>query len=350
MIGPKLTTPLVALGLLVLPATPSMAFCHWFGRCAKPAPTTTFYAPVVAAPVVQQPTVVNYVPQTAYRSVVVNRPVVTMVPQAACGPCGQTTVMRPVTTMVAQQQLVPYTTCRPVVMASPVTVGYAPVAAPIASVAPAPMLSAPMAAPASPCCGSGNATPQPSLSGYAPQPMAPLAGTYAADSALATPLSPTPYPAGSVNPSGAPGTTLNSLTPTPSPSLSSAAPVAPATPAAPAYTPPASQPPQTFAPNGNGQYGNGSQGTEQHSTPNGGLYSPPSNEPQSRMLLPPAGSNTPSNSTGTRLQGPDPETNGDRITAIPLRSNYSVRQASLVVPAAHGEKPQSDDGWRPAAE
>ena len=48
---------------------------------------------------------------------IVNRPVVTMMPQAGCDACGRaTTVMRPVTTFVAQQQLVPYTTFRPVAM------------------------------------------------------------------------------------------------------------------------------------------------------------------------------------------------------------------------------------------
>ena len=44
MIGRKLTGTLVAFAMVALPATPSQAFCHLFGRCAKP--TTIFYAAV----------------------------------------------------------------------------------------------------------------------------------------------------------------------------------------------------------------------------------------------------------------------------------------------------------------
>ena len=118
MIGRKLTSTLVALAFVAIPATPTQAFCHLFGRCK---PTTTFYTPVVAAyapaapTCCARPTVVNYMPQTAYRTVYVQRPVTSYVAQPACDACGRsTTVMRPVTSYVAQPQLVPYTTYRPV--------------------------------------------------------------------------------------------------------------------------------------------------------------------------------------------------------------------------------------------
>lgn len=340
MIGRKLTGTLVAFAFVAIPATPSQAFCHLFGRCAQP--TTTFYAPVpVAAPVAPtccpQPTMVNYMPQTAFRSVIVNRPVVTMMPQSGCDACGRpTTVMRPVTTFVAQQQLVPYTTFRPVAMpvaqpccgSTPVTVGFAPAVS-----------AMPMAAPAAPCCGA-TATPAPSLSNFAPAtmvapaPAAPCCGATSTPTPSLSSYSPAPTtttvipstsaPLGSyapsTTPSGTPGSTLQSLTPTPDPSLN----------AAPLQTPPSTPSPNsTFAPSGS---------------------TPPSTsepQPQSRMLLPPS---TPAPSaTSNRPTGLDPEDNGDRTTAIPLRGGYTVRQASLIVPIK-AEKPAADDGWRPVAE
>lgn len=356
MVGRKLSASLVALGLVALPAAPAQAFCHLFNRCAKPV-TTTFYAPVpvVAAPA---PTVVNYMPQTAYRSVIVNRPVTTMVAQPACDPCGRaTTVMRPVTTFVPQQQLVPYTTFRPVVtaVAAPVTVNYAPApvvaaAAPaccgatpaptLSNYAPAPVMAAPAAAP---CCGAS--TPTPSLSGYAPSPqtstllppatLPPAASPSPLATAPATTtFSPPPAP-------GTPGSTLQSLQPHPDPSLNPPA----SQPAAQSQSPATGTPP-TFAPNGgvNGN-GNGNGTTPQNST------SEPAASPQSRMLLPPLGG-TPSGSTSSLRETPrglDPETN-DRTTAIPLRRGYEIRQASLVVPSAPVQKPAADDGWRAVSE
>jgi hypothetical protein len=355
MIGRKLTT-LVAVATVAIPAAPSQAF---FGHCCKKQPTTTFYAPVAAAPVVApvcpQPTIVNYMPQTAFRSVIVNRPVVTMVPQPSCDACGrQTTVMRPVTTFVAQQQLVPYTTFRPVAMpvaqpccgAAPVTVGFAPavtsvpVAAPAApsccgaAATPVPTLSnfapstvvTPAPAPAAPCCG-GASTPTPSLSGYAPAPTATIApATTVAPSTTVTPLAPNTYTPNTYSsnaytqsvPSGAPGSTLKSLEPTPDPTLNAAP------------TTPSTTPNPTFAPSTNGT-----------TTPSTGEA-----QPQSRILLPPSAA-APS-TTSNRPTGLDPEDGGDRTTAIPLRG-YTVRQASLIVPIK-AEKPVSNDGWRPAAE
>ena len=149
---------LVAVTMLSVPVAPVRA-CHWFDRmCGK---QTTYYAPVAAAPCCAAPVqqTVSYMPTTAYRSVIVNRPVVSYSPQMACDACGrQTTVMRPVTTFVAQQQLVPYTTFRPVVTAMPVAQAPCCGSTPVVAAMPVaqPMMVAspiPVAAPA-PCCGS----------------------------------------------------------------------------------------------------------------------------------------------------------------------------------------------------
>lgn len=350
MIGRKLTATLGALAFVAIPATPSQAFCHLFGRCAKP--TTTFYAPVapvVAAPVCAQPQIVNYMPQTAYRAVIVNRPVVSYMPQTACDPCGRaTTVMRPVTSFVAQQQLVPYTTFRPVVMpvaqpccgAAPVTVSYAP--APVAAPAccgatPTPTLSsyspAPVAAPAPACCGS---TPTPSLSSYSPAPT------------TTTIIQPSTVTAMPAPPAGTPGSTLQSLQPTPDPSLNNGS-----------YQPSTPQQSQTFAPNGSAT-GNGANGTNNGNNTNGtnGTNGGAAVEPQSRVLLPPYNNNGPSNPTSSSLndrpRGLDPD-DSDRTTAIPLRGGMVVRQASLIVPLKAEAKPVptqplDDSGWRAAGE
>jgi len=329
MIARSACTALVAVTLVAAPAAPAQAF---FGHCCrKAAPTTTFYAPVAAAPVIAAPAcpqqqVVNYMPQTAFRSVIVQRPVTTFVPQAACGPCGQpTTVMRPVTTFVSQQQLVPYTTFRPVVTtvaspccgAAPTTVSFAP--APV--IAPAPVAVAP-AAPA--CCGS---TPVPTLS--SPAPMAAPAGTV------------TPVPSLAPQP-GQPGSSLDSLQPTPDPSLN-----------APASSPSSANP--TFAPSsttsaaGSTPYGTAYGSTVSPSTtlPSTSLPATTEPAPQSRMLLPPLKGSS-SSMAPQSPRGLDPE-GGDRITAIPARSNYTVRQASLVVPIkAAPSQPAQTGGWEAA--
>ena len=127
-----------------------------------PAPVVAAYAPapVMAAYAPACPTVVNYVPQTAYRTVYYSTPVTAFSPVAACGPCGQTTVMRPVTTYVTQARLVPYMTYRPVVAAMPVA------ACPTGCPTAAPVATAAYYAPAAPaCCG---AAPAAATVGYAP--------------------------------------------------------------------------------------------------------------------------------------------------------------------------------------
>jgi hypothetical protein len=260
---------LVAVALLAVSATSARA-CHLFDRfCGRP--TTTFYAPVAApAPVCcPQPQVVNYMPQTCYRTVYVNTPVVAYQPATACDPCGRaTTVMRPVTTFVTQARLVPYTTYRAV--AAPAQPCCA-TAAPVAQTFYAPAVSTvPAAAPA--CCAPASATytPAPAVSTYNPAPV----------SSAITTSTPTP--------------TLQSVTPAPGPT---------AYPSAPSAAPPSGE--------------------------NRTFESSPSdvNPAESRMLLPPRNS-----SLSTRPHGLDPDLE-DRTTAIPLRGSNPVRQASLVVPA-----------------
>ncbi len=163
MIGRIVLGALVAVSSLLVPATSAQAFFHnW---CRKP--TTAYYAPApVAAPACcPQPQVVNYMPQTCYRTVYVNQPVVTYRPMTACDPCGRaTTVMRPVTTYVRRAQLVPYTTYRPVATT---------VARPCCARQPTTTFYAPPVQ-AAPCCSSVSArtyTPAPAISTYNPLPV-----------------------------------------------------------------------------------------------------------------------------------------------------------------------------------
>jgi hypothetical protein len=193
MIDRTVRGALVAVALLAIPVAPARA-CHLFDRCCG-RPTTAYYAPVAQPYVASyapaccpqpqaccpQQQVVNYMPQTCYRTVYVNTPVVAYSPTTACDACGRTTtVMRPVTTFVAQPRLVAYTTYRPVVTAAGVTATYAPAV----SVAPA--------APA--CCSPASATTYSAgpATTYAPAPVtssAPLQSVTPAPS-----LSPVPSP------------------------------------------------------------------------------------------------------------------------------------------------------------
>jgi hypothetical protein len=124
-------------------------------------------APVIEAAPIAAPTVVNYVPQTCYRTQYVTVPVTTYRPAMGCDPCTgfPVTTMRPAISYVQQARLVPYTTYR-AVLTSPVSpctpvmgsVGYAPstgcsscsaapAAQPYYSAAPAPIAAPAAAAP-----------------------------------------------------------------------------------------------------------------------------------------------------------------------------------------------------------
>lgn len=156
-----------AATLFAAPAQ-SHAIFNWFGcKCgAQPAPMA---APVIEAAPVAAPTVVNYVPQTCYRTQYVTVPVTTYRPAMGCDPCTgfPVTTMRPAISYVQQARLVPYTTYR-AVLTSPVSpcmpvmgsVGYAPrpgcsscsaapAAQPYYSAAPAPLAAPAAAAPMS---------------------------------------------------------------------------------------------------------------------------------------------------------------------------------------------------------
>jgi hypothetical protein len=169
MVGQRVRIAVVGLTFMSLGASPAHAFHHWFKKgCCGAAPATAYYAPVAPAPCATCapacPQVVNYMPQTCYRTVYVNTPVVAYQPVTSCNPCNgcPTTVMRPVTTYVTQAQVVPYTSYRPVVAnyapacnscaaAPAVTAAYAP-----AMVAPAPVAPAPAPAP---CCQASYTPP-----------------------------------------------------------------------------------------------------------------------------------------------------------------------------------------------
>lgn len=175
-----LATAAVAAGLLAIPAE-SHAIFNWFGNCCggtkaptyAAAPVYGAAAPAEACCTPPQVQTVNYVPQTCYRTQYVTVPVTTYRPaigRDACTGC-PVTCMRPMTTMVQQARLVPYTTYR--MVASNPCRGAAPVAA--AGYAPAYSAGlgyAPPAASASPCCG-GSAAPMT----YAPAASTPYYGT-----------------------------------------------------------------------------------------------------------------------------------------------------------------------------
>ena len=120
MIGRKLTSALCGRGLRGDSRHTDAGVLPLFGRCGSPRRRST--RPSLPLMLRQ--------PRRAVRSrrwsttcrrrriarSYVNRPVTSYVPQPACDACGRsTTVMRPVTSYVAQPQLVPYTTYRPVV-------------------------------------------------------------------------------------------------------------------------------------------------------------------------------------------------------------------------------------------
>ena len=104
------------VGAMLVAPPKSEAIFHWFRNCFRPR--TTVAMPVVGAsacdPCATQQ-VVQYVPQVAYRTEIVNVPVTTYRPVTSCGPCGPVTTYRPVVTYRPTTRVVPYTTYRPVV-------------------------------------------------------------------------------------------------------------------------------------------------------------------------------------------------------------------------------------------
>lgn len=182
-----------AATLFAAPAQ-SHAIFDWLGcKCGKPAPMA---APVIEAAPVAAPTVVNYVPQTCYRTQYVTVPVTTYRPAMGCDPCTgfPVTTMRPVIAYVQQARLVPYTTYR-AVMTAPVSlglpvmgsVGYAPsagcsgcsaapAAQPYYNAAPAPIAAPAAAAPlgaASPGAPTLAPTENPATSTFTQRPFIP---------------------------------------------------------------------------------------------------------------------------------------------------------------------------------
>lgn len=168
-------------GLLFTTPAPSYAIFHWFRRaCGCGSEPVALSAPVVETAPVVAPTVVNYVPQTCYRTQYVTVPVTTYRPfvtRDACTGC-PVTAMRPTMTYVQQARRVPYTTYRAVVTSAPaVATSYSPVyAAPrsgcsscSAAPAAAPIATAPAsqpyynAAPISSAPASSNGTGIPTL-------------------------------------------------------------------------------------------------------------------------------------------------------------------------------------------
>jgi hypothetical protein len=153
MIHPKLRFCLaacgVATGLLATP-TESYGLFHLFRNCCglfgHRGATTTFAPAAACNPCQQQ--VVNYVPQTCYRTQCVTVPVTSYCPVTTCDPCTgcPVTTLRPVVNYVRQTRVVPFTTYRPVVSCAPV----APVsfAAPASCGSCAPAFAPGLAAPA----------------------------------------------------------------------------------------------------------------------------------------------------------------------------------------------------------
>ena len=126
----------VTTAWLGIPQESHAIFHHLFGGCFGRscfAPTNTFQTaaiqPVMGAPACNTcaaPTqTVQYVPQTSYRTVMVNVPVTSYRPVTSFGLCSgcPATTLRPVRSYVQQARYVAYTTYRPVVISN-----YQPVA------------------------------------------------------------------------------------------------------------------------------------------------------------------------------------------------------------------------------
>jgi hypothetical protein len=312
MIGQTVRGTLMVLTVLSLSPARADAYCGWWNRWFGAAPVTTYYAPYTAAyaPAGYGQTV-NYMPQTCYRTVYVNTPVVAYRPVAACDACGgATTVMRPVVSYVPQARLVPYTTYRPVVAAAPAC-GFCGTVAP-ATTYYAPAMVAPAVAAPAPCCGASAAAPM--TSGVV----------------VGTPGAAVPSLAPSLN---YPPTTQGVPPAAAYPSVPSPSTYAPSTGAPAGSLPPANNatPPATDAPQ--------DKTFDNPSDPN-------KPAPESRLLLPPQSEPEKSNTNGV-LRGLDPE-DQDRITALPMRQALAVRPVSATSVSQTTTYKQADTIWRSA--
>ncbi|HVA46380.1 MAG TPA: hypothetical protein VNH11_08405 [Pirellulales bacterium] len=223
-----LTGAVAAAALLAVPAE-SHAIFEWLTGCCGGKKTPTYgAAPVYAAaapadPCCAPPQVqtVNYVPQTCYRTQYVSVPVTTYRPATGRDPCTgcPVTCMRPMTTIVQQARLVPYTTYR-MVLSSPCGGATAPATA--ASYAPAYNVGSGYAPPAAACCGGSSAAPMT----YAPAAASPYYGSASPSGAIdSSTIIRSSNGAASTAPSGdsgnptfkQPASGLNSQKPIPSP-------------------------------------------------------------------------------------------------------------------------------------
>ncbi len=212
MFAQKSRAAVIVMTLMTVPASHADA-CEFLRRCFGGSKTTYYAPPAPCAPTCcpqpqpccPQPTV-SYMPQTCYRTVYTNVPVVAYRPMTSCDPCTgcARTVMQPVTSYVAQPRLVAYTAYRPVV-----TANYAPQCATGCGAAPTtvayPAMPAMYAAPAAPaapsCCGSGGAAAYaPSVTNVAPAPPYAAAPGYTAAPTAAPSLAPQAGPAPSLAP------------------------------------------------------------------------------------------------------------------------------------------------------
>jgi len=366
MFSHKARSAVMLLTLVTLPVAPANA-CEFLKRCF--GGTTAYYAPAPACcpqPCAPQPTVA-YMPQTCYRTVYANVPVVAYRPMTACDPCTgcARTVMRPVTTYMTQARLVPYTSYRPVI-----TANYAPACAQpacgggcapaaVAVAAPAPVQTyaayAPAPQPVAPSCCSPSAAPTavnypPTNTTYPPvtsnyQPAQPYAA---------------PGPVGTPQPYVAPGTvgaTVNSLAPTPAPPYASQGYPAPPSTTAPLTTTPETSAPATETPSLSPSTTTPPVTSPSLGAPTDGTFTPnqtfePNGSqngttpaPQSRVVQPLQFN--PSSAPATSPSALDPETQ-DRMTSRPVRQAYALKLASSAKAETEpkAETENEDQLWR----
>ncbi len=349
--------------LLLLALFPSRSDAFVFGlfkrHCCTP--------PVVAAPTYQ------YVPQTTYRTQVVNVPVTVFRPVASCDPCTgcAVTLMQPMTTFTQQTRVVPVTTFRVVPIntcpttcarpltarwVAPTTTFFAPATADVAAPSlwnggavttipstvqlalPATGTVDPSASVVIPSTGASTTIAEPSTTTTYTEPAPTTTSEPAPATTYVNPPSSTTTtiaPAEAHTPTETPQSGLAPLgvtgEPTPAPQLS-----------APVEAPTTSQPstaPRTYA-------------DPQAPEPNGGPLTPIPESPAEKSDAAPTNDSTGDPSSGPVFADP-PDT---RTTRLPSSRFTTFRPAAgtkrLTSSSAHGRgtTPQSVDngGWRPA--